>query len=506
VYVGAQDPTLVSRHFQVTFRSGGLALAKGRIDFDDSAGRDFAIRFRVWSGRKPGTGKFSGAVEDLGEARAEGGKMSEPIYRKLKPGPGKRPAEVEADQRRRIRGATIEVVHKDGYQEFTISDVIAAAGVSRATFYRLYPGEVGRSSREQCFLDAYDHVLGCLARRLRSKGRRPGRLGLSARLGSLTGALADEPKAAHLALVEIQGAGQSGLRHADQTAARLQPLLRDGIAEGRADLTLPPLLLHGILAGIVRVSRSRLLQGRIADLRALAPQLARWALLFRDEELKKTARVPLAEAPRPAPAFATGREATSERARMLTAATKIVAAGGCKALSVPRIRRAAGVTRREFDAEFDDPIDCFLTAVDTQIRDGLGELRRDLVGPDWEIGLRLAIERLCVRLARDPVLAQTLFVDALAPGPVAVHRHADLIGSLAACLRGTLPAEQRPSELAMEASVGAAWGVIQHLVVSGQTGRLPERAGLITLLIAIPARDGALGEHSADAKNRCRSA
>jgi AcrR family transcriptional regulator len=403
-------------------------------------------------------------------------------------------AEVVADQRRRIRGATVEMVYRDGYRDLTLSDVIAAAGVSRATFYRLYPGDVGLTSREQCFLDAYDDVISRLVGEVR-RGERGGRCSrLSSRLSSLTGAFADDPKAAHLALVEIWGAGPGGMRHADRALTRFQTLLRDGIAEGREDLALPALLMHGIVAGVGRVSRSLLVEGRIDELRSIGPELARWAMAFRDARPHHLAWSGGAGAARTSGQRMGPGHAGSERGRMLGAALEIVAAEGPDALTVPRIRRRAGVGRPGFDAQFSDPVDCFLAAVEDRVLRGLRELRHDLTGPDWEAGLRQAMVKLCERLAADPTAARVVFVEALATGAVGVRRRTRLIGLIATCLQGTVPADRRPADLTLEASVGAVWGLIQHHVIAGQAHRLPERAGLMTMLVSAPLRaEGASG-------------
>ena len=76
---------------------------------------------------------------------------------------------VTESQRQRILQAMIEVVSERGYPETRVVDVIGVAGVSRKTFYELF------ASKEDCFLAAYDVLLGNLlgdtARRLRVEAR-----------------------------------------------------------------------------------------------------------------------------------------------------------------------------------------------------------------------------------------------------------------------------------------------------------------------------------------------
>ena len=59
-------------------------------------------------------------------------------------------AEVTEIQRGRILVAMAEAVAEQGYSAVSVSDVVARAGVSRATFYEQF------SDREDCFLAAFD--------------------------------------------------------------------------------------------------------------------------------------------------------------------------------------------------------------------------------------------------------------------------------------------------------------------------------------------------------------
>jgi AcrR family transcriptional regulator len=58
--------------------------------------------------------------------------------------------EVQASQRGRMLEACFRVVAEKGYARFTVADVVAAAGVSRETFYEHF------GDKEDCFLAAYE--------------------------------------------------------------------------------------------------------------------------------------------------------------------------------------------------------------------------------------------------------------------------------------------------------------------------------------------------------------
>jgi len=57
--------------------------------------------------------------------------------------------EVERSQRQRLLQATTDAVAELGYVKTTVADILARAGVSRATFYRLF------RDKEACFEAAY---------------------------------------------------------------------------------------------------------------------------------------------------------------------------------------------------------------------------------------------------------------------------------------------------------------------------------------------------------------
>lgn len=73
-----------------------------------------------------------------------------PAPRPLPRGPhGLSREEVELSQRARLLHAAIDAVAELGYVKTTVADIIARAGVSRATFYQLF------SDKEDCFVAAY---------------------------------------------------------------------------------------------------------------------------------------------------------------------------------------------------------------------------------------------------------------------------------------------------------------------------------------------------------------
>lgn len=61
-----------------------------------------------------------------------------PLYKRLPKGPpGLKRAQVESNQRHRIRGALIESVARHGYPNTSVKRIVAYAGLSRRAFYEL---------------------------------------------------------------------------------------------------------------------------------------------------------------------------------------------------------------------------------------------------------------------------------------------------------------------------------------------------------------------------------
>ena len=67
---------------------------------------------------------------------------------------------VEANQGQRMLAAVADVVSLKGYAALTVEDIVAAAGVSRKSFYGIF------NDKEEAFLAAYDAISGELIQRV----------------------------------------------------------------------------------------------------------------------------------------------------------------------------------------------------------------------------------------------------------------------------------------------------------------------------------------------------
>jgi len=185
---------------------------------------------------------------------------------------------IARSQRERLLDAAIDVVAEKGYVKTTIADLTKEAGISRTTFYEMFP------DKEACFLAGYDAAADVLARQVatafEAEGEWPSRV--RAGLEALLGSLAAEPQVARLALVDFGAAGPAAQRRYRAALQRMTPLFdegRDFAPEGRR---LPPNTSRmaigavvGLVAEEVEAGRAELLPELLPDvlLAALSPYL-----------------------------------------------------------------------------------------------------------------------------------------------------------------------------------------------------------------------------------------
>lgn len=178
-------------------------------------------------------------------------------------------------QRNRIHQAMIEVVSERGYPETRVVDVIGAAGVSRKTFYELF------DSKEDCFLAAYDVLLGnLLGEATDAFESKPGASWaerICGALEALLGHLAEHPDEARFAIVEVLAAGPKALSRRDAALRQFTGFLESGRSE--TSVELPGIVSLSVAGGVSELLYSEILHGAIARLPSRLPDLMFWVTL-----------------------------------------------------------------------------------------------------------------------------------------------------------------------------------------------------------------------------------
>jgi AcrR family transcriptional regulator len=132
--------------------------------------------------------------------------------------------EVEASQRGRMLTACFQVVAEKGYSRFTVADVIAAAGVSRETFYEHF------ADKEDCFLAAYElsveAVLGAM--RQSDPGEELEPLDRYDRMmGGYLELMASSDGYARVFLVDVYAAGERAVQRRREVMDRFAEVVAD---------------------------------------------------------------------------------------------------------------------------------------------------------------------------------------------------------------------------------------------------------------------------------------
>ena len=180
-----------------------------------------------------------------------------------------------ADPRRRILGALVETVAERGYDRSTIERVLQVAGVPAAAFDEHF------ANKEDCFLQAIDEIIGeaeCIVLAQFTQ-QMPWAERVRVSLTALMWALAANPQAARVAIVEILSAGEAANRRYRSALRMFVPLLEEGVPHAPYPQHLPPQTSEAIVGGIAAIVHRRVLERKTHELPDLIPDIVYFALL-----------------------------------------------------------------------------------------------------------------------------------------------------------------------------------------------------------------------------------
>jgi AcrR family transcriptional regulator len=171
-------------------------------------------------------------------------------------------------RRDRLIAAMARVVTEEGYRAASVSKVVAAAGVSRNSFYEHF------ANKEDCFLAAYDAAVDQVIVRVRyaTTEQPTTQAALEAGFGAFLGFAAAEPELAWLCVVEVLAAGPRALARRDEAMRRFAAFLESS-RDGQEDADVSPLLTEVVVGGIYEVIYARILKGDTARLPELLPDI-----------------------------------------------------------------------------------------------------------------------------------------------------------------------------------------------------------------------------------------
>ncbi len=180
-----------------------------------------------------------------------------------------------ADPRRRLLDAMVKTVALRGYDRTTVSRVLSSAGLEEATFSEHF------YDKHDCFMQAADDLLGRVERDALAQFQQAAPWAERVRLAlqSLLWALARNPAGAHVALVEILGAGPEACERQRSVLALFATLIEEGRVQSADTSALPAQTSEAIVGGIASIVQRRILQGDTARLPELHSDLTYFALL-----------------------------------------------------------------------------------------------------------------------------------------------------------------------------------------------------------------------------------
>jgi len=214
---------------------------------------------------------------DPSDSSVEAAHEYPPELSRLPPGRHGLPREfVVHNQRERLIAGLAEAVAENGFASTTIAHITRHAAVSRRTFYEHF------SSKDECFVAAYDAVLEQLGERVGEAFRAEQEWPQAIRAGiaAMLSFLAHEPNLARLCMVEALVAGPVVVERYDAAIQSLVPYFREG-RKGRPPEVLSrlsPTTEEALVGGMVSLVSRRIFAGRTAELEELLPDLVEFAL------------------------------------------------------------------------------------------------------------------------------------------------------------------------------------------------------------------------------------
>jgi AcrR family transcriptional regulator len=179
-------------------------------------------------------------------------------------------AMIARSQRTRLIFATAEVSMAKGYQKTKITDIVAAARVSRSVFYKYF------ASKEEAFLEAQQYptqyILDRCVDAYFSGDEWPQRLWRG--LEMVLGLIAQNPAISHLRLVECYAAGPAAIRRAEEITRSFTIFLAEGYRYRPQGALTPRLSSQAIAGAIFEIVQRQVEAGELATLTSHLPQLA----------------------------------------------------------------------------------------------------------------------------------------------------------------------------------------------------------------------------------------
>jgi AcrR family transcriptional regulator len=183
---------------------------------------------------------------------------------------------VARNQRQRILAAVAEATAARGYARMSVEDVVRGAGVSRRTFYELFP------NKDAVFLEAYDQVANLLLAGVRAAYEGESGFGprVTAGFRAFLELLEASPAFARMCIVEVMAAGPEAVAKRTAVMGEFAKLIEENAAsELDSHGSVPSMHAQTIVAGAYEAVYRMIAAGETDKLSTLLPDLVESALL-----------------------------------------------------------------------------------------------------------------------------------------------------------------------------------------------------------------------------------
>ncbi|HTT94805.1 MAG TPA: TetR/AcrR family transcriptional regulator [Solirubrobacterales bacterium] len=168
-----------------------------------------------------------------------------------------------------------------------------------------------------------------------------------------------------------------------------------------------------------------------------------------------------------------------QKLRLRVALSALAAESGYGAVTVRSLIHRAGISTSTFYNHYDSVEDCLASIVSMTIQDLVGEMRegRRQAG-DPLCGLRTGLGRMMERIAREPEIAQAVFVEAYGAGPQVRARIDSGLLTLETLLTEIFKLAPRPVAGTTHLAAGLVAGIVGTVRKTARTGKADELPGL----------------------------
>jgi AcrR family transcriptional regulator len=386
--------------------------------------------------------------------------------KKLRPGGGSKNAETESSQRERLFAAMVATVAEKGYEATTVADLSELSGVSKRSFYEHF------SDKEDAFLATVEAIVEPALRFVTEAGLGGEEPEAREAFEAAIAAIAKQPAAAKLCLVEIYAGGPEALAILDRATDRLEGLLTRTFERTPERRGMPPEIVRAIIGGVVKVVYKRLLRGDEEELPALAPDLWRWVFAvppppgrLRAKRTRSVKALPFEERQQP----------SNPAERLLRALAAVASEKGYREVKIADIVERAKTSQRTFYEHFDSKEDAMVAALDSgsaqMLAAALPAFRR---GGDWAHAVHDTQEAMLHFAAEEPEYGRLGAVEMYGGGKRALEQRELVTEGMEGLLQpGYQLAPDLPPIIA-EAVGGALYALLYDFVKEKGPARLLE--------------------------------